>query len=70
MCVPRIRMPQPATPAAAPPPPGSSADFMRTQERRQSQDGRYGQGVARSRRTLRTDVNMSGQSGTNIPRMG
>lgn len=72
MCTaPDIDVPEPVTPAAAPAAPLKTAENLRMQERPRSRDGRVSGNTARSRRTLRTDVNMGGvQAGANIARMG
>jgi hypothetical protein len=64
------KMPKQVIPAAAPSAPLPTAENLKINERMASKDGKYGNNTARSRRTLRTDVNASGGSGANIPRMG
>lgn len=59
-----------ATPAAAPAPPIKTAENFRMQERRKSSGGKVTKNTARSRRTMRTDVKMTGGAGANIARMG
>lgn len=64
-------IPEPATPAAAPAAPLKTAENLKMQERPRSRDGQVRGNTARSRRTLRTDVNVGGvQAGANIARMG
>jgi hypothetical protein len=56
-------------PGAAPAAPLATARNLKMNERPKSKDGAYSGNTARSRRTLRTDVKMSGGAGSNIPRM-
>jgi hypothetical protein len=65
-------MPPPAkTPAAAPAAPNTTASVLKMGERPLSRDGSYGPNTARSKRTLRTDLNVQpGYAGVNVPRMG
>lgn len=64
-------IPEAKTPAAAPAAPLKTAESLRMQERPRSKTGEVRGNTARSRRTLRTDVNTGGvRSGANIARMG
>ncbi len=70
MCAPKVNIPKPVQPGAAPAAPLPTADAMRMQERNVSGDGSVNPNTARSRRTLRTDVKVSGaRTGVNIARM-
>lgn len=64
MCMPK--MPSPVRAAAAPQAPQRSAETVKLNERK---TGR-GPNAARGRESLRTDVNVSGGAGANIPVMG
>lgn len=69
MC--NVDVPEPKTPARAPAAPLKTAENLRMQERPRSATGEVKSNTARSRRTLRTDVNMGGvRAGANIARMG
>ena len=71
MCISTPKMPEAPTPAAAPAAPEKVAENLKIKERAPSRTGAYGQNTARSRRSLRTDVNMGGtRAGANISRMG
>jgi hypothetical protein len=74
VCPPKIKVPAPtqaAQPGAAPAAPLPTADALRMQERETSRDGAFLANTARSRRTLRTDIRISGaRTGVNIARMG
>ena len=71
MCAPQVKVPKAATPAAAPAAPLPTADALKMNERLSSKDGTYDASTARSRRTLRTDVRVSGaRTGVNVARMG
>lgn len=71
MCMPKTpKIPAPVQPGAAPAAPIPTADALRMQERETSPDGKVLNNTARSRRTLRTDIRVSGsRTGVNIARM-
>lgn len=70
MCAPKVKVPAPQTPAAAPAAPLPTAEALKMNERLQSADGSFNPSTARSRRTLRTDVRVTGaRTGVNISRM-
>lgn len=70
MCAPKVKVPAPQQPGAAPAAPLPTADALRMQERPTSSDGTYTPNTARSRRTLRTDIRVSGaRAGVNVARM-
>lgn len=70
MCAPKVKVPAPQPVGAAPATPLPTADALRMQERPASQDGTYTPNTARSRRTLRTDIRVSGaRAGVNVARM-
>lgn len=64
------KMPEAAAPAAAPAAPLPTAERFKMNERPTSRDGTVRGNTARSRRTMRTDVKVTGKAGPNIARMG
>lgn len=70
MCMSQPKMPAAKTPAAAPAAPIATAERFKMNERPTSRDGTVKGNTARSRRTLRTDVKVSGKAGPQIARMG
>ena len=71
MCMPKTpKMPAAPKPAATPAAPLPTAENLKMNERQVSRDGTVGRNTARSRRTMRTDVRVSGQAGPQIARMG
>ena len=70
MCVPKVKVPKAEAPAAAPAAPLPTADALKMNERLTSGDGSVGPNTARSRRSLRTDIRVSGaRTGVSVARM-